>query len=295
MPWYGFGFSAAVLAAVAAISEKWLLKRINVWQMSAWFSLMTAFLVIPFLVTFKGNLSSLRGVLWGVILVKAVLESIQFVSVMYGIKRLGISTTLPLMALSPGLVALGGSLIIGDVLTHTQWGGMLLMIVGLYLIQIEEGNLWWQPLVRLFIDRNQWVIVLALLVSVSVALLDKTILSSFKVPPQLFITVQQWYLAALFLIVLGIRRCFCVEPPVPWSGSLLFAIALLAVVTVGYRYFQMRGVMMAPVALVLSVRRTSVVMASLVGGSFFHEKGFLRRSLAAAVLAIGAVLLAQSV
>lgn len=295
MPWYLFGFSAAMFAATAAVIEKWLLTRMNVWQMSAWFSLITALLVIPILLTFKGSLSSLSGVLWGIILLKAILEAVQFVSVMTGIQRLGISTTIPLMALSPGFVALGGTLLIGDALIPMQWGGLLLMVAGMYMIQLEGDSVWWRPLVRLFVDRNQWVILLALAASVAVALMDKSILSSYKIPPQIFITVQQWYLAGLFLLLMAIRKTYRTEEPILWNRNLFLGLIALAAVTVGYRYLQMRGVMLAPVALVLAVRRTSVVMASLVGGSLFHEKGFIRRSIAAAILAVGAILLSQAV
>lgn len=293
MPWYLFGFSAAMLAATAAVIEKWLLKRMSVWQMSAWFSLVTALLVIPILMTFQGSLSSLSGVLWGVILLKSILEAVQFVSVMIGIKRLGISITIPLMALSPGFVALGGTFLIRDALTPVQWGGLLLMIVGMYVIQLEEDTDWWRPFVRLFTDRNQWVILLALSASVAVALLDKTILSGYKIPPQIFITVQQWFLAGLFLLIVVIRKAAGAEDAMPWNATAVLGLVALAVVTVGYRYLQMRGVMLAPVALVLAVRRTSVVLASLIGGSLFHEKGFIRRSIAAAILAVGAILLSR--
>lgn len=295
MPWYLFGVSSAMLAATAAVIEKWLLARMSVWQMSAWFSLIAALLVVPILMTSKVSLSSLSGTLWGVILLKSLLEAVQFVSVMTGIRRLGISTTIPLMALSPGFVALGGTLFIGDALIPMQWGGLGLMVVGLYVIQLEGDSVWWGPFVRLFLDRNQWVIVLALSASVAVALLDKTILSGYKISPHLFITVQQWYLAGLFLLILAIRKPYRLDEALPWNRGLVLSLIALAAVTVGYRYLQMRGVMLAPVALVLAVRRTSVVMASLVGGSLFHEQGFLRRSIAAAILAVGAILLSQAV
>jgi drug/metabolite transporter (DMT)-like permease len=295
MPWYGFGFSAAILAASAAILEKWLLKRMSVWQMSAWFSLATAFLVIPILAGYEGSLRSLRPELYGVLLLKSVLEAVQFVSVMMGIRRLGISTTVPLMALSPGFVALAATLVIGDALTLPQWGGLLLMVAGMYLVQLEGDSAWWRPFFRLFTDRDQWVILVALTASVAVALLDKTILSGYRISPRLFITVQQWILAALFLVTLAARSALGRERPLPWNGKVALGLAALAVVTVGYRYLQMRGVMLAPVALVLAVRRTAVVMAALVGGSLFHERGFLRRSLAAAILAGGAIVLSQNV
>lgn len=294
MPWYGYGMTAALLAAAAALLEKWLLRRMSVWQMSAWFSLVTTLLVIPLLLTSKAPLASLSLALWGVILLKSVLEAVQFVSVMTGIRRLGISTTIPLMALSPGFVAIAGTLIIGDTLVQSQWAGLLLMVAGMYVIQLEGDNDWWQPLTRLFTDRSQWVILLALTASVVVALLDKTLLSGFRVPPQLFITVQQWYLAALFLAILGMRSLARRNDPITWNLPIILGIGGLALVTVGYRYLQMRGVMLAPVALVLAVRRTSVVLASLAGGSLFHEKGFVRRSIAAAILTLGAFLLSQA-
>lgn len=294
MPWYGFGLTAALFATVAALLEKWLLRRMSVWQMSAWFSLATALLVVPLLLTSKVPLASLSLTLWGIILLKSVLEAVQFVSVMTGIRRLGISTTIPLMALSPGFVALAGALIIGDTLVQIQWAGLLLMVAGMYIIQLKGDSDWWQPLTRLVTDRSQWVILLALTASVVVALLDKTLLSSFRVPPQLFITVQQWYLAALFLAILGMRRAARRNDPVPWNLPVILGIGSLALVTVGYRYLQMRGVMLAPVALVLAVRRISVVLASLAGGSLFHEKGFVRRSIAAAILTLGAFLLSQA-
>lgn len=296
MPWVGFGFSAAMLAAAAALLEKWLLKHMSVWRMSAWFSGMTAVLVLPLLMMSKVPLAALGPGLWGVILIKSVLEAVQFVSVMTGIRRLGISTTLPLMTLSPAFVALAGTLLIGDVMNPAQWGGLILMVAGLYIVQLERGHAWWRPLVRLFTDRDQWVILLALTSSVAVALLDKTLLSGYRVPPQLFITVQQWYLAAIFIAVLVVRTMTRVEgAPVPWNRSLLLGLAGLALVTVGYRYLQMRGVMLAPVALVLAVRRTSVVMASLAGGSLFQEKGYVRRSMAAALLTLGAIALSQTI
>ena len=293
MPWYGFGLSAAVLAATAAILEKWLLKRMNVWQMSAWFSLVTVALVLPILWTSKASLSSLSPTLWGVILLKSLFEAVQFVCVMMGIKRLGISITLPLMALSPGLVAIAASLVISDPLTLPQWGGLMFMIVGMYVIQLKGNEDWWKPFVKLVTEKNQWVISIALLASVTVALLDKTILSAYKVSPQLFISVQQWCLAGVFLTILGIRKGIAADKAIKWNPKILCGLLFLAVITIGYRFLQMKGVMIAPVALVLSARRTSVVMASLVGGALFKEEGFLRRSIAAAIVAGGALLLAQ--
>ncbi len=46
----------------------------------------------------------------------------------------------------------------------------------------------------------------------------------------------------------------------------------IAVLTIGYRFTQLEAVKYAPVALVLAVKRTSILYASLVGGKLFSDK-----------------------
>ncbi|MEO8232143.1 MAG: hypothetical protein ABI638_07655, partial [Ignavibacteriota bacterium] len=60
---------------------------------------------------------------------------------------------------------------------------------------------------------------------------------------------------------------------------------------IGYRYTQIVAVSLASVALVLAIKRTSVFWATVIGGKLFNDKDLLKRSLAAVLIIIGAILI----
>ncbi len=66
---------------------------------------------------------------------------------------------------------------------------------------------------------------------------------------------------------------------------------MISVITIGYRYTQIEAVKIAPVALVLSIKRTSVFFASIFGGKIFSESYLLKKGIAIIIMLIGAYLL----
>lgn len=75
------------------------------------------------------------------------------------------------------------------------------------------------------------------------------------------------------------------------TKSNLIWVALISVLTIGYRFTQVAAVGMASVALVLAIKRTSVFWATIIGGRIFNDKDLLKRSLAAILIVIGAILI----
>ncbi|MBU0758510.1 MAG: hypothetical protein KKF44_10670, partial [Nanoarchaeota archaeon] len=74
------------------------------------------------------------------------------------------------------------------------------------------------------------------------------------------------------------------------KASALF-IAIVGVLTIGYRYTQIMAVKIGKVALVLAVKRFSVFFASVIGGSIFHENDLFRRILAIVILIAGTIMI----
>ena len=70
-------------------------------------------------------------------------------------------------------------------------------------------------------------------------------------------------------------------------------IILIAVLTAGYRYTQIRAIKIAPVSLVLSVKRISVFIAVIIGGKLFNEKNLLKKTLATAIMVAGAIMIME--
>jgi len=67
-------------------------------------------------------------------------------------------------------------------------------------------------------------------------------------------------------------------------------IILIALFTIGYRYLLLEAMKIAPVALVLSIKRTSIFFATIIGGKIFSEHALLHRSIAT-LLMLGGVYL----
>jgi uncharacterized membrane protein len=67
---------------------------------------------------------------------------------------------------------------------------------------------------------------------------------------------------------------------------MILAVAVFAVV---YRYSYILAIKAGSVALVLSIKRTSVFFAAVFGGRYFKEHNLLRRSLAVVIMVVGAI------
>ena len=68
-------------------------------------------------------------------------------------------------------------------------------------------------------------------------------------------------------------------------------IVLIAVFAVIYCYSHILAVKAGSVALVLSIKRTSVFFATVFGGRYFKERNLLQRSIAVAIMIAGAVII----
>jgi uncharacterized membrane protein len=68
-------------------------------------------------------------------------------------------------------------------------------------------------------------------------------------------------------------------------------IALVALLTTGYRFAQTAAVKAAPVAVVLSVKRLSVFFTVMLGGYIFRERSLLKKTVATAIIIAGAIMI----
>ena len=104
--------------------------------------------------------------------------------------------------------------------------------------------------------------------------------------------LQQAFLAFNYTIFVLARR----KNPVAILrsiGPVWMTIAAVSICTVVYRYTQIEAVKIAPVALVLSLKRTSVFISTVVGGKLFHEQHLVRKGIATIILLSGAFFLAR--
>ncbi len=290
MTWFYLAFISAVFSALAAISEKKVLFKLDALDFSFFVSVITLVLSIPFFFDAPLDLGFSTPLI--ILFIKAILSAIAFLCVMLAIKNLEISEALPLLALSPGLVAILGALLIGDVLVLNEWIGLILMLIGTYILELrKDDQSFIDPFKSLLRFQKYKYVFFALILFSVTSLIDRVLLKDFKLPPYTFMAYQQLFFAIIFSSLILFRKKKFKEIFKPLNRNIVFLIIVISIFTVIYRYTQIEATKIAAVALVLSVKRLSVLMAIIIGGRLFKESNVLKRVIAAIIILTGLIIL----
>ncbi|MFA7418327.1 MAG: EamA family transporter [Melioribacteraceae bacterium] len=290
MDWFTLAFISAIFSAASAVSEKKVLFSLNVLDFSLIVSFVTCLLSVPFF--FSIQLSEISYVSLSILFLKTVLSAGAFLSVMYSIKNLEISEALPLLALSPGLVAIAGVIFINDILVLTEWIGIILMVIGAYVLELrKEKNNFLAPFKALFSFSKYSYVFIALFLFTVTSLLDRVLLKGYKLPPYSFMAFQQLFYVLIFSFIVMWKRRNIVEQIKNFDKKIFYLLMAISFFTVIYRYTQIEATKLAPVAMVLSVKRLSILIAVVSGGKLFNEENLPRKIVAVIIILIGAALL----
>lgn len=290
MTWFYLALISAVFSALAAISEKKALFKLDALDFSFFVSIVTLIFSIPFFFDAPLDISLSTPLI--ILFAKAILSALAFLCVMLTIKNLEISEALPLLALSPGLVAIFGVLLIQDTLVLNEWIGLFLMLVGTYILELrKDDQSIFDPFKSLMrINKYKYVFFALILFSIT-SLIDRVLLKDFKLPPYTFMAYQQLFFALIFTTLILFRNKKITAVIKPLNRNIIYLIIIISVFTVVYRYTQIEATKIAAVALVLSVKRLSVLMAILIGGKLFKESNVLKRAIAAVIILVGLIIL----
>jgi len=212
---------------------------------------------------------------------------------MIALKNLEISRALPVLAASPMAVALLAFILLGESLSLTEVLGMVLIVLGTYILELKKNENIIAPF-RVFVESKYHRIILIALGLMSLsAILDKLLLTSFKLPPLTFLVMQNYFFLIIFLLyrfLSGLKnRNEKLFKGV--SKNILIIIVLIAIATIGYRWTQIEATKLGPVGLVIAVKRLSVLFAVVIGAKLFKEENYLRKVLATLTIVAGALLI----
>lgn len=288
--WFGLAFLSALFSAGAAISQKKVLFKVDAVSFSFVLSLFNLILLLPALFFHLPELPESN--IFIAVVIKSFLASAAFLYVMRALGSFEISSALPLMALTPGIVALLSFLVLGDMINLFGIIGILLMILGSYLLESSNSGNWMDPLKELVYGKNRKYIFLALGIFSLTSVLDRLILWKYKLPPLDFLMIQQVFAVIFFALVYFLARKNNDLTGLSFPVKKYFYFFLfISIATLAYRYFQMEAVKLAPAALVLSVKRLSILVAIIIGGKLFSEKGLYRKITATIIILAGLFLI----
>lgn len=291
MEWYWLALISALLSALAAILQKNVLFNISALRFTLIVSIFIAAfstLLIKFTVFDAVNFNSIA-----VLIIKSLINASAFLCIMISLKNLELSRTLPVLAASPMLVALLAFIFLGESLKIMEICGMILIVAGTYLLELKKEETVFNPFKIFIVSRYHKVILIALILMSVSSILDKLLLTKFKLPPVTFLVIQNYFFLIIFFIFWKVYN-IKVKQEKLFSGlqvSILVIIIIIAVVTIGYRWTQIESTKLAPVGLVISLKRLSVLFAVVIGAKIFKEENYFRKVLATVLIVAGALLI----
>ena len=283
MQWYIFAILAAVLTAASTIVEKKTLLKEHAMEFStvlAVFNFFIALVLLPYInLNFSLNMLAL-------IYIASVLATIAFLFVAKAVRHMDISVVSPLLNFSPAVVAVLAFFILGERITYLQLFGILLLIMGSFVLEAENHNTK-KIFTKKFKSNYFYYTFLALMLYGFCSILDKFILRT--VSPLTYIPVIHFFIAINFIILICIfhNGFEGIKHGIKSAGKWVFLVAILVT---GYRLSQAQAVSMTYVSLVIPIKRMSAFFATLVGGKIFHEKNLAKRVLACVIMLVGAFL-----
>ena len=217
----------------------------------------------------------------GLVVLKSAIVLTSWIFGYFGMKPLPLTIVGPINATRPVLVLLGALLIFGERLNASQWAGVLLALVSLFLLGRSSR--------REGVDfaHNRWILCIAAaaLTGAASGLYDKYIMT--RLDP---VFVQSWYNLYQFLmmaIVVGIlwwpRRGH--TTPFRWSWAIPFISIFLSAADFAYLYALRDPDAM--ISVVSMIRRGSVVVSFLCGAALFHERNLRSKAVDLAFILVG--------
>lgn len=285
MDWFFWALGSALGSAVAAVCEKKVLFSVGAFDFSVALAVVNGIIALPFLF-FVPIPGSEALILLGI---KSILGALAFLFVMKGLRNDELSGVLPLLVLTPGLVAFFAWLLLGEVLSVMEIMGLVLLSLGVYVLQFKKGKWGLQSFKRLFTERARLFIGTALLLFTVSSIMDKLVVGQYHVMSLTFLVYQHIIVMLVFLIA-RLFKGTQYYSEAPWR-TIWYWVVGIAVLSLCYRYLQIEAVKQGPVALVLAVKRTSVFMAAVIGGTLFKERDLIKRWIGTLIMILGALLI----
>lgn len=289
MTWFFIALLSSFLSAFAAITQKKVLFELKPLEFSFVLSIVNLLFSIPFF--FFINYDAITFQNLSVLFLKSLIGSLAFLCVMNALKNLQISNALPLLALTPGFVAVFAFIFLGEKLKYYEIIGLISLIVGTYILESKSLKEVLIPFSVFIKSKYHQFILAALLLFTASSIMDKLLLIKLNLTPVSLTAFQHIYFALIFGVIFFFAKTDLTKQNIATIKNNFGWIALISILTIGYRFSQVWAVSLASVALVLAVKRTSVLWATIIGGKIFKDTNLLKKVLAVFFILIGAILI----
>jgi len=200
MNWFIIALISSFFSAFAAIAQKKVLFNRSPLEFSFLLAIVNLVFSLPFFFAVDYTTINLSNL--SILFVKSLIGVAAFLCVMTALKNLQISNALPLLALTPGFVAIFAFFLLGESLKATEIIGLLSLITGTYILESKNLGEILFPLRVFFRSKYHRYVLAALLLftaSSIMAVSDSPLLrmaSSISINP--FSFIENIFIFAIF-------------------------------------------------------------------------------------------------
>ena len=286
MPWYGYAIISALTIAAVGLLQKKTLERQHSIEYATIFSL-TKLVVFAALFGSTTSWAASSGDIL-MMLVAGAIYALAFLSIAKAMRRLELSTVMPVLSLEPALVALLALITLSETVSIGQAIGLGLTLLGTYILELrrhtEEPHHFALPFRRLFNDRGGRFALWGLVFFTVSSILDRYMLQRIDVFTYMgYILVTTTAIYALMWFVSD-EKSGLLKSGQRWLIPMIVVIAVLHLIS---NITQAKAVSLSAVGLVIAIKRSATLIDVILGGRFFHERHLVQKTLASIIILLG--------
>ncbi len=224
---------------------------------------------------------------WGIVILSGLIEAVYFITLTRAYSLGDLSQVYPLARGSaPLFVLLWALLLLGERPTPIGVGGIVLIVSGLYLVNLPALADWKRPLLGFRSPAARWALLTGLLISVYSSI-DKVGVRYIDPLPYLYLFLVVAWLALSAQWLNPDRRAALRAELNADKRKLLWSAGVVALLGGGAYALVLAALRLSPVSYVSPVRELSVVIGAWIGVRFIGERGGRLRIFAALLVAAG--------
>jgi drug/metabolite transporter (DMT)-like permease len=208
-------------------------------------------------------------------------------------RHMNISDVDPLFNLQPLFLVILSYAFLQETLNLVQFGGVLLLLAGTYILEIEEeSKTFFDPIRKFLKSRYMHYMIFTILAFTFTSIFDKIVIRDIvKGEPLTYLFLFYIFLGINFLFFDILRfGCKDVAISITTKPVATFLAMFLHLVNIFF-YFTALAIPGVLVSLVIPIRRMSSLFSTIIGGKVYHETHMLQKFLASIVMIAGATVI----
>lgn len=196
-----------------------------------------------------------------------------------------LSVSLPMLSLTPLFLVVISYIMLKEMPTNAGLIGIILIVVGAYIVNIKNGKGFLEPFKSLFtVKGSVYVIIVAFIWSITANLFKMGIIASNAV----YFTVLVYFFISLVMLPLFFVKYGEKLAQIKTNFRMLLFLGISSAIMIAFSSYAM---VYAIVPYVISLKRSSLIFSIFIGYLFFNEKNIKNALTGTIIMLIGGVLI----